>query len=395
MNGIPRKVTIGLCLALSTVAASLLSVTEAAQLWVANDGVDSVNCGARTNQCRSISQAIDNASDGDTISVGQGLYGDLNGDGQLNGPGEEHGSAAGLPCDVCVTKSLTITSIHGADQTVIVGTNFSVVGLSGHYVTFGVADHGFTIIGGGNGLLADSPQFMHVSVAGNVALNNGRGFSIQNFGSALISHNRAVGSTEIGFVVSNVYALSVTLDQNTAVNSGVTGFLVWANGAQLTNNTADRTLGGNGLQEFVVSAGFMIQGAGFVLDGNSALGNAGAGFVFGHEPNSNLPASVLSFRHNDASGNVGPGVVLFAGSKVGNFSANNIFGNATTDKPVLGSSAKNCGIVNASGGALQAAANFWGAPSGPGPDPADAVSGPNCDRNGSVTSFKPFATEFQ
>jgi Right handed beta helix region len=363
-------------------------------LWVTNDGVDSSHCGARSDPCRSISRGMDHASDGDTIEVGAGRYGDLNGDGQLGGPGEENGSTLGLPCDVCVSKSLTILSVHGAEKTLIVGTNFSVVSLSGHYVTFGAKDHGFTVVGGGNGLIADSSQFMDVKVGGNVAVANNRGFSIQNFGTAKISDNRAEGSGEIGFVVSALYQSNVTVERNVAVNCGLNGFLIWAHGVRLLNNVATRTVGGQGLGEFADAAGFFIQGSGHLVEGNSSIGNAGAGFTIKRTRFDGPAVSVLSFRHNTVTGNVGPGVALFPSATGTDFSDNNIYGNATGGNPVAGFAAINCGIFNAGGSPLQATKNFWGSATGPGPDPADAV-GSTCDQQGSVTSFKPFATEFQ
>jgi len=66
-----------------------VAVADSATLNVANNGVDSDICGAASAPCRSISQAIANAADGDTVVVGPGRYGDLNGDGRLGGPGEE------------------------------------------------------------------------------------------------------------------------------------------------------------------------------------------------------------------------------------------------------------------------------------------------------------------
>ena len=350
-------------------------------LYAANDGVDAGNCGAQSNPCRSISQAIENATDGDTIEVGAGRYGDLNGDVSSGNP----------PCNVCVSKSVNIFSLHGADATVIAGSGFSVVYISGHYVTFGSKDHGFTLIGGQYGLIVDSPQFVDVKVGGNVAVGTNVGFSIQNFGTAEISDNRAVDSGETGFAVAGLYSQAATLERNAAVDSGVTGFLIWANGTRLVDNVATYTLGAAGMGQFIDAAGFSISGTGFVIEGNEALSNAGAGFELGSRPGA---ASVHSFQHNWAVGNVGPGVVLFSQVTVSNFWANNIFGNATSDQLVLGSVAKNCGIFNASGNALRATGSFWGSATGPGPDPADAAGG-NCDTGGSVTVFKPFASEFQ
>jgi len=61
----------------------------AKKILVTNNAIDSLTCGTKTEPCRSISQAIDNANTGDHILVGPGRYGDLNGDGDFNDPGEE------------------------------------------------------------------------------------------------------------------------------------------------------------------------------------------------------------------------------------------------------------------------------------------------------------------
>ena len=58
-------------------------------LSVANNGLDSATCGSSAAPCRSISQAIANASEGDTIVVGPGRYGDLNGNRIFGEVGEE------------------------------------------------------------------------------------------------------------------------------------------------------------------------------------------------------------------------------------------------------------------------------------------------------------------
>lgn len=61
----------------------------AATLHVPNHGEDTPECGTRRQPCRSISAAIAHASEGDRIVVGPGLYGDVNGDGDFNDPGDE------------------------------------------------------------------------------------------------------------------------------------------------------------------------------------------------------------------------------------------------------------------------------------------------------------------
>src|SRR5689334_21643011 len=94
---------------------------------VTNDGVDSGSCGTVAKPCRSISQAIENATAGDTIEVGAGRYGDISGDGTFTHPGDEHpqllpGFISGqVACMICITKPLRIRSLHGASVTVIEG----------------------------------------------------------------------------------------------------------------------------------------------------------------------------------------------------------------------------------------------------------------------------------
>ena len=48
----------------------------------------------------------------------------------------------------------------------------------------------------------------------------------------------------------------------------------------------------------------------------------------------------------------------------------------------------NCGVRNFSG-TLNASANYWGAPTGPGADPADTA----CDFDGATTVTTPFLTK--
>jgi hypothetical protein len=93
---------------------------------VANNGIDSPDCGKRKGPCRSISQAIHNAAAGDTVSVGPGIYGDVNHDEDYNDPGDEHLAPNG-ECIVCVDKRLRLISTDGAQNTVIRRSRFDPV----------------------------------------------------------------------------------------------------------------------------------------------------------------------------------------------------------------------------------------------------------------------------
>ena len=79
----------GVALFACVYGATVGTTAAAATLWTSNVGSDSGSCGTSSSPCRSISQAIENATDGDTIWVGPGHYGDVNGDGNFTGPGDE------------------------------------------------------------------------------------------------------------------------------------------------------------------------------------------------------------------------------------------------------------------------------------------------------------------
>jgi hypothetical protein len=90
-------------LSVSVLLSALVAahVVQAATLSVANNGLDSDTCGASAAPCRSISQAIAHANEGDTLMVGPGRYGDLNGNRILGEEGEEP-AAFGNPCSCMI-----------------------------------------------------------------------------------------------------------------------------------------------------------------------------------------------------------------------------------------------------------------------------------------------------
>ena len=94
-------------------------------LYVRNSGLDSAHCGGAQSACRTINQAIVNAAAGDSIWVGPGRYGDLNGDGDLEDPGEEHLKHIGFDlCMICIRKPIHLYSLFGPDVTVITGPSY-------------------------------------------------------------------------------------------------------------------------------------------------------------------------------------------------------------------------------------------------------------------------------
>lgn len=319
-------------------------------LNVANNGIDSSSCGI-TSPCRSISQAIVNASPYDTIVVGPGLYGDLNGDGVFSSPGEE---MSGDPARMIkIIKPLTVESRSGAGVTVLSagGASLDIVGIFSNDVIFGKPNKGFTMTNSqGSGM--DVFQAKQITIQANVAIGN-RGNGFMGHGSSNVvligntaSDNQANGffndngcndyiyknnlasrnyaGFEIAGSIKNTFMFNVT-NQNTY------GFDVWGNDHEFLNNTATGNL----------INGFEIRGSRHKIQSNVIVGNRNRGINF-----LGTPDSVIN--------------------------KNNIYGNS------------DCGLYNNSS-KISARNNFWGAATGPGEDPADKVCG-------NQVIFIPFAT---
>lgn len=439
-----------------SVIALLFGATlpaAAAKLSVANDGVDSGSCGSAT-PCRSISQAMANAASGDTIEVGPGRYGDINGDNFTGSGDEQPDPSAGpnLPgdvpvgCIICITKSLHIYSLQGAATTVIAsdpGSKYgSTVMILHDGVDFGAAGFGFTLTGGSNNgatINFGSPPSVveDVSVAGNIDLGDANGFAFYGAPFVLrclaaecpettarisLAGNQAINNSSNGFYILRDYCCyngveSIIVENNSALGAA-TGFAVDPGGLETSEGGAI-TAGNVQLVHNVATAG----GVGFSanqagnIDYNTAVNNSSAGFV--------LVPGGASFYDNSAIGNGGPGVIInyvvqvppYAFPEVlsatfAPFDGNNFIGNDRA-RPVLseglyslnpGPSA-HCGVLNLGGllmppfssgppPAIQLAAskNYWGSATGPSAKgPGDAAGGA-CDQNNAVTLVTPFST---
>lgn len=238
----------------------------AATLRVSNTGVDTVACGP-VDPCRSITRAVANAVDGDTILVGPGFYADdLDNDDVFNEPGEE---ASG---GVVIAKRLTVLSTLGASST--------FVRHSGAHEAFDIR-------------------------VGDVEVGRrNRGFTIRT------SHH------------------------------GVS--LIGSSGAPIVDA---RVVGNVIVFESPVPA----------------------------------PVSPFAFESVSSRGRIEHNRIVGTGHPCGAYVSFESAGNRG-----------NCGVQNNTGTTIQATGNYWGAPTGPGPDPADA----SCVFNpGSITVTVPFLTK--
>jgi hypothetical protein len=331
----------------SLLALALLALSHSASgatLFAANQGVDSGTCGGVKTPCRSISQTIANAVDGDTIVVGPGHYGDLNGDDDFADPGEEAAEiGTGCDCAVKIDKRVTVKSRDGAAATVIDGdgqvvSTVSLVGAGATGASFGATQAGFTVRGGqGAGVFVEIDA-LNARVTGNLAEGNaGDGFIVVGNG-ARVTSNRAIG------------------------NAG--------NGIQLSGDdqlATDDVANGNTMSGFLV-----LFGAGVQVQKCVASGNVAAGFT--------ATLADAAFRSVAAVGNGADG--LFFDGATGSVTLSSFAGNAR----IAGT---NCGVTNNSGQTLATTSVYWGAATGPGADPADlaCVSGA-----GSVLTTTPFKT---
>ena len=344
--------TSGLLILLSCLMAIMVPAESHAApttIRVANDGVDTENCGTAVAPCRSLSQGIQNATDGDIVLVGPGRYGDLNGNGIFGEPGEEAGLGPCF-CLIDVNKRLTIRSEMGALQTVLdgAGTARRMVAISASFVTFGARGRGFTVTGStraGLAIIADEG----VIVSGNFATENRVG---NDFGE--------------GFTV--IRGRNHRFLANVATGNGG-GFSFFGESLIATNNVAVANFGG----------GFGGEGSNYLLRRNVSSGNQ-AGFGFAG------PGHRMQF--NAAIGNRFFGIVVQRAQPenpptAGFFAErNNIYGNGTG----ISSPPPNCGFFNTSQSSVKATHNYWGSALGPGPDPADFA----CELDGAIAS-RPFS----
>jgi hypothetical protein len=392
--------------------------------WVQNYGVDVPGCGTQAFPCRSITHAIAAASPGATIWVGPGRYGDLNRNGQFDAGDEgppRHAEFGFVSAWVAIDKSVSVLSTHGAEVTQIdIGAGLpspdgnavpqQSVGLFSNDLVFGDVGHGFRVKGGTGtaigGIGTDAEiELSNVRISGNIVEGGGIGISLSQF--VEISDNQVLDA-ETGIYVSlETRVLSLGTGPVTIVRN---------------------TLRGNRFGAFLYGKGITFSGN--IVDGNSEYGISASDFdpTFTDEAQADMPRSSiddnyivgngttgLSVRalgavvHNAVIGNVRGGLLQIAYGTLSRLELNDFYGNgslpAEPARPRIPSPfPANCGIVfDDSAGPifgddpvvqLVARNNYWGAATGPGPDPADdsGSAGLPCQVRPPPVLDTPFAT---
>jgi len=322
------------------VTLATVATASAASTYVASHGTDSGSCGSKTDPCRTINQGIDQASVGGTVIVGPGKYGDLDGDGILGEAGEETpGTVDTSDCMIAIDKQVTVVSSAGAwstslDPGTAAGLDATVcLGATG--TVFGAYGKGFSV---------ESPEFAYAGV-----------FSTVQAGGSVVA------GSQVHCATSGTYGIVMThadaqLLSNRAEGGCYLGFFVFGSGAVVKGNASMKN-----------TAGFSVSGADAVLDSNVSNGN----YIGMALTVTNLTMTRASVTGNSAYG-IGTGM-----GTTGSIRGSNIVGNGPSGMT------PNCGVY-ADGSAITMDGNWWGAASGPGSDPADAV----CLPGAPVTTFE-------
>ena len=410
-QGTLRSIVFLSVLTLTVASGRDASAATAATLYVANNGVDSTSCGAQTKPCRSITRTLANAPSGSTVIVGPGLYGDVDGDGRFDSPGDEHPMQTeftvpgGLPvpvsCVVCILKAVHIVSMNGAAATLIDGaaSSYNVVEIAATGVIFGDVNKGFTLTGGVRGDEDNGRGLFLVAgntrVIGNIARSNGgAGFELSPGGE----HNFPTPT------FSNGLNGNTLATDNTAVDNGGAGFHIEggtsSNFVQLSNNSSTGNGSGIGLYgtaPHVIThnmisgngSGIGVVGGPFQFTHNVVTANNGFGFSFFDKLEILRGQNLVKL--NDIISNGGSGIEVNRTTVPVVVTQNNIYGNGAID-------GSNCGI-SVQQNSASAINNYWGSPQGPGANPADHVGEPPlCDgtipnNDAGLPVTKPFATQ--
>jgi Right handed beta helix region len=285
---------------------------QAATVRVAANGSDVPGCGSKRAPCLTLGMGIERARPGDTVRVGPGYY---------VGPPSSCGNGEAA---VCIDKSIRVLSTDGATSTVIHGPPMTVfpdaIAIIAPGVVLGKPGHGFTIrsSSGHYGVRVEAPR---ARIAGNLLVGNLEGVQIAS-DDAVVSKNLAL-SNGLGFVTLG----SRNVLRNLTASANKIGFFVFLSGA-----------GGQQLRDCLAVAN-EVQGLAILSNGAGGVG----------------------VERSAALGNETGVHVEGAGAPV------------RVERSNLSGSASSCGLDVTADAVVEAPHNFWGAPTGPGADPADSV----------------------
>jgi hypothetical protein len=358
-----------LFLVILSFAVLMLSAepAQAGKLYAANNGVDSADCGEKSNPCRSISHTVTRGSSGDQIVVGPGVYGDINNDGDLEDDGEENALGTDEAM-ISISSAIKLFSRDGAKSTVIrgVSTKSFAVYLKSSEVLLGKNKRGFTITGGSKAALFVEGSNTSIS-ANKLYSNDGHGILVgcipsddentdpdfRGFSSSgtlqhnILNHNGMSGA----YFCENTASWNLSNNESSH-NSAHGAYLQGANHSSTRNVFTDNAL--NGMRILGAPSLTVLK---TVIDANGS-----SGVSIGDSPNSTLKKSSII-------GNTGTGVFISEGVTI---SKSNILGNLPTDN--TGGGYLNCGVFDNTSDEGQLNQNYWGSADGPAAnEPADDV----------------------
>ncbi len=358
-------------------------------VYVQQWGSDLSTCGQPTSPCATINYGIFRISSTtteppfsekeiNTIYVGSGEYSE---NVDVNKPG------------------IKIVSFHGSEVTIISAedTQLDTVNISVDGIYFGKFSQGFTLTGSisGSGLYSTGSYGV---IEGNQAIENGTaGFYFREQVGTKVRYNLANLNGVSGFYfndfddgnIDHNHAFNTTLGSSGTPGPGRgSGFWIDfdCNNDVFESNVANRNeRSGVFYRRFGVTQqiirhnsasknqlhGFVLMGDEISIINNTAVNNESNGFLFmGYD-------RVDSFTYNSAIGNTGAGVVFgaefLAGATVlSDVGHNNYINNDS------GAGYDNCGVTNnLAAGSIVLKDDFFGNMNipGPGTDPADALCG--------------------
>ncbi len=161
------------------ILTALASVSAARTIYVPDDYA-------------SIQQAVDSASDGDTIVVRDGTYYE----------------------SITVSRQLTIKSEKGPENCIVNGTGSTVFTLKAD----GIRIEGFTITGGGEGIFLEYSNNNSIS-NNNISSNNWRGIYLYESNNNSISNNNISSNNDDGIYLKD--SNDNTIESNEFINDGL------------------------------------------------------------------------------------------------------------------------------------------------------------------------------